>query len=272
MCRCGSPLSSAYAQVSFRIRVGACSPEPLINSNKHIRMRKKTYPSPREQWLKCVELADNWVKSVQADANLCPPLPGTHTDEWSTRWDEYRALLHTKLRADTKKTNVELYTSRVWFAAHKDWKRSWVLTDPWYPGIALYNTRHFVKGDFVLLEYTNGLDRHPVWSCTSKGHRLDGYYCETNRSQASGLISIIAPASERVGRPPEMSRPTPWSPRYPEYLKREILPVPDNVWELPPELKDRHPADPDIVNFMVNVRKELLGCHNFACPLLHKQT
>ena len=225
-------------------------------------MRQKTYLPPRQQWLKCAEIADRWASAVQADANDCPRYPGTIADGWFDLWKEYEKDLYERHRPGSCKTDWALYVYWVWFTVLSEGNINWTLFNPWRAGIVLYNTRHFVKGDFVLLDYIGRNDRHPVWSVTSKGHRLNGYYCETNRWKPSGLISIISSKSERIGFPPEMRRPTPWSRHYPAYLaymEQEKPPTPENVWILPQALEGRHLSDPDVVQFMVEVQEDLLS-------------
>lgn len=160
--------------------------------------RTKTYLSPEQQCRKTLELAIEWVEGFR-------PLFCVRPDYyenlflWCDTWNETKRKAQALIDGRSNKRFAGSYSQTlnfIWF------DETFVFGDTWKIGITRRNTRHFLKGDLVLVTFTNGMDRHPVWSVTSKGKELVNYYVETNRLGGDfGLIDLIGCPKDLIGKP-----------------------------------------------------------------------
>jgi hypothetical protein len=154
-------------------------------------MRQKTYTAASDQWRKTVEITEAWVDSVKP---ILAVFPSSYEDleEWADAFRRLEGGPLVKSRGDAH--NYLNFLSRF------DVQTSWTFGDPWIIGRAAKNSPRFVLGDLCLVTRSNGLGRQPVWSCTSKGRRLTGYYLDTNiASDRKCEVQVARSPGELVG-------------------------------------------------------------------------
>lgn len=160
----------------------------------------KTLLTPTQQWRKSVSLTNDWVEHIRPALVELAKVYEIREDSWEKDrrlMDElYRSVAERWFR-QSKRSNLHGYLSHL-AASHNE---SWSVGRTWMPGVAQWNDRHLLKGDIVLVDFTNGRERHPVTTVTSKGHRIVGKYYDTDRLGARGtIIRIVDVPAELVGR------------------------------------------------------------------------
>jgi len=159
----------------------------------------KTYLSPSRQARNTLALADEWARGAMPVIKAVKEL-----------WDRHSSLgyrpsrfiedgydeIHQRLLAGSRRKQVRSYLDFLSSCANE----SWAFGDTWVPGLVRWSDKRLVKGDLVLVLFENGTERHPVWCVTTKGRRVSGYYCDTNRSGATGtIIELHEVPGELVG-------------------------------------------------------------------------
>lgn len=147
------------------------------------------------QWTATAAIAEQWVITALPILQRFQYLQLGDYKAWLATCE---AILREGLVGNTRKYPG----SYLDFLGGLDQQETWVLDDPWLLGIASWSDKHLVKGDLVLLIFGNGTDRHPIWSVTSKGHRLNGYYYSTTRCDFRAMIELIEIPAEYVGQQP----------------------------------------------------------------------
>jgi hypothetical protein len=74
--------------------------------------------------------------------------------------------------------------------------------DLWQLGRVTRNTNNLVAGDFVLLVLTNGVDRHPIWTYSSRGRSISGLFVHADRLRKCGIVELLGWPDELVGLQP----------------------------------------------------------------------
>ena len=149
----------------------------------------KTLLSPTQQWQRSVELVLDWMASVRpAISELAKVYELFFVDDtWQVRERKIQALFDSvqeQYFASSRRTDFNHQFNHLAAQCNE----TWALGETWFPAIAQWNDRHLCKGDLVLVMFWNGRERHPVWCISSKGHRLAGYYYDTDRLEAKGTI------------------------------------------------------------------------------------
>jgi hypothetical protein len=144
------------------------------------------------QWRRTVALANQWVRKIEPIAARLR-VPGGGSNDWQC-W--YSDIARDFPFVGNRQQPLE-YLSIIDVMLPDE---LWIFGDPWIPAIATRNTRHFLQGDLALVAHTNGTDRNVVWSSTGKGHRLCGYYLDTNRCGRKNELELVRLPGELAGR------------------------------------------------------------------------
>lgn len=160
----------------------------------------KTLLTPERQWRLSVCLAHEWLRAVRpAIAKLAAvyEIGNLKFEDHCRAKQSLYENVRNEYFASSRRSN--LFGDFEYLAAHHN--DAWTFGATWIPGIASWTNRHLVKDDLVLVGFWNGTERQPVWCVSSKGHRLCGYYCDTNRLGARGtIIRLLDVPDELVGR------------------------------------------------------------------------
>ena len=153
--------------------------------------RNKTYLSQYDQCQRTIELAQEWSSGLIPFIRMLPE----ERDERA--WKKADVCIKKEMEA---RECIKYRKSYEKFLGFFWGDESFEIGSTWAAGIAKYNSKFFIKDDLVLILLSNGTDRQPVWSVSTKGKCVTGYYFDTSRSGFKGEVEYIGFPGELAGK------------------------------------------------------------------------
>jgi hypothetical protein len=147
--------------------------------------------SYEEQWTKTASLAERWLARYAEEIDALP----RNSDNWYEQQKSYLAKYFKSPTSLETSWRVDILES----VANCSFG---TIGGLWQLGRVTRNTNYLVAGDFVLLTLTNGMDRHPIWTYSSRGRSISGLFAHTDRLRKCGIVQLLQWPDELVGLQP----------------------------------------------------------------------
>lgn len=164
---------------------------PVSENPREHRSTRLPADVMENQWIRTVSLAEDWLKRHAESIGELPH----YSDRWREDLDGYLCR-HFKAKDALRTSRLVHILEIVRNSA------SWTIGELWQLGQIARNTRQFMEGDLVLLMLTNGVDRHPIWTYSSRRRNIAGVYVDTDRLGYSGTVHHLEWPDELVGLQP----------------------------------------------------------------------
>lgn len=164
---------------------------PVSENPREHRLAKLPADVMENQWTRTASLAEDWLKRHAESIGEIPH----YSDRWRGELDSYLGR-HFKEKYSLRTSRLVHIFEAVRCSV------SWTIGELWQLGQVTRNTRQFMEGDLVLLILTNGVDRHPIWTYSSRRRNIAGVYADTDRLGYSGTVHHLEWPDELVGLQP----------------------------------------------------------------------